>query len=201
MDKVRVLTLVVCLTFSASAFAQGAEDYSTENGIYISAQGTLMQWVAPIAPGIQNLEDTSSGATLLVGYRMLGGKLAFEVGSMDEITFREPVTAVINNVPANLSVNLGVESDFLRALWRFAGKGEASFIVGAGYHDVTYATSVTGNPAVAASFSESESETSILVGGEIDGPALTLRFAYEQFLSLADEQRNRAITFGVGYRF
>jgi hypothetical protein len=196
MDKGRVLTLAVCLTFSASAFAQ--EDYSTENGVYISAQGTLMQWVAPIAPGIQNLEDTSSGATLLVGYRLLDGRLALEVGSMDEITFHESITTLI---PA-ADIALGVESDMFRALWRFAGGGDASFIVGAGYHDVTYTATVTGGPpGSAGSASESESESSIIVGGEIDGPALTLRFAYEQFLNLADEQRNRAITFGVGYRF
>jgi hypothetical protein len=195
MDKGRVLTLAVCLTFSASAFAQ--EDYSTENGIYISAQGTLMQWVEPIAPGIPNLEDTSSGAQLLVGYRLLDGRLAFEVGAMDEITFSE---SVASTPVATLS--LGVESDFLRALWRFTGGGPASLIVGAGYHDVTYTARITGGPPGAAgSASASESESSIIVGGEIDGPALTLRFAYEQFINLQGEARNRGVSFGVGYRF
>jgi hypothetical protein len=196
MDKGRVLALAVCLAFSASAIAQEGE-YSTENGIYISAQGTMMRWVAPLVPGIPNLEDTSSGAQLLIGYRLMGGRLAFEVGAIDELTFREPLPST----PV-ATLALGVESNFMRALWRFTGDGPASLIVGAGYHDVDYTASLTGGPpGVAFSDSESESESSILVGGEIDGPALTLRIAYEQFLNLADDQRNRAITFGVGYRF
>ena len=75
--------------------------------------------------------------------------------------------------------------------------------LGAGYHDITYTaqqTNITGG-AVGPSASEDQNENSILVGGEIDGPSLTLRVAYEQFISLDDEARNRGITFGVGWRF
>jgi hypothetical protein len=195
MDK-RIVALVVCLSFSASAIAQDAEDYSTENGIYISAQGTLMQFIQPlylVAPPLPNFEDTASAATLLVGYRLLGGKLAFEVGTMNDLTFHETITAVI----PNQSLGLELDDNMFRALWRFVGRGDASLIVGAGYHDISYTSSLGG----VSQGSTDESETSILIGGEIDGPALTLRFAYEQLMNLEDEARSRAVTFGVGYRF
>jgi len=194
INKKRILALVVFLTFSASAIAQ--DDYSTENGIYISAQGTLMQYIAPLGVGVPNFDDTASAATLLVGYRMFGGRLAVEVGRMDELTFHETITTVIPNA----RIDFQLESNTVRALWRFAGRGDASLIVGAGYHDISSVTTVTQG-ALSSSGSEDDSERSILVGGEIDGPALTIRFAYEQFINLEDEARNRGITFGVGYRF
>jgi hypothetical protein len=135
---------------------------------------------------------------------MLDGKLAFEVGYMDELTFHETITVA---VPAStIRAELGLEDNMFRALWRFAGRGDASLIVGAGYHDIKSTTTVrqtltTTGVTTVATDSSSDSETSILVGGEIDGPKLTIRFAYEQLLSLEDEARNRALTFGVGYRF
>ena len=201
MNNKRVLGLVICLAFSASAIAQDS-DYSTENGIYVSAQGTLMQWTQPLYPvanGLPNFQDDASAATLLVGYRMFGGKLAVEVGVMDDLTFHETIT----NVVPNFGLDLTLDDTLVRALWRFTGRGDASFIVGAGYHDITYTaqqTNITGG-AVGPSASEDQNENSILVGGEIDGPSLTLRVAYEQFISLDDEARNRGITFGVGWRF
>ena len=136
MNNKRILGLVVFLTFSASAIAQDS-DYSMENGIYVSAQGTMMQWVQPlyqVAVGLPNFQDNASAATLLVGYRMLGGRLAVEVGTMDDLTFHETIT----NVVPNIRLDLGLDDTMVRALWRFAGRGDASFIVGAGYHDITY---------------------------------------------------------------
>jgi hypothetical protein len=194
MNKKRILALVVFLTFSAAAIAQ--EDYSTENGIYISAQGTLMQFVQPLGPPLPNFEDTASVATLLVGYRMLGGRLAVEVGATDDLTFHETISSVVPNA----FLDFNIETNTLRALWRFVGRGDASFIVGAGYNDLT-STLTVRQGALSESSSDDSSERSLLVGGEIDGPALTIRFAYEQFINLDDEARNRAITFGVGYRF
>ena len=203
MNRTRILALMAFVTFSASAIAQDS-DYSMENGIYVSVQGTLMKLIQPLPtvppqPLLPNFEDNASAATLLVGYRMLDGRLAFEVGTMNDLTFHEKITAVV----PNFGLDLGIDDTMVRALWRFTGRGDASFIVGAGYHDITYTaqqTNITGG-AVGPAASEDQNENSILVGGEIDGPALTIRFAYEQFLNLEDEARNRAMTFGVGYRF